>query len=188
MGMVVIVAIDPHQLFHENLGLVGYVARCLWQRPSVRRIGTRDDVEQIGSIGLLNATNTWREHGRFSTFACECIKNEILQAARGESRRWPDMRQLPDMEADENEPEHERVEDTALLRTLLARLSKSEKVVLQHRYCLLGLQKRKIPELAKRLKVCERRVLAIQACALNKLRGWIKDEEKLQKWLKGWME
>jgi RNA polymerase sigma factor (sigma-70 family) len=75
---------EQSRLPEDNLGLVFLVvSRLLAKNPVVRRLG-KDEAVSAGNVGLVKACNSHRfdpARGRFSTFACQAIRREILQHA-----------------------------------------------------------------------------------------------------------
>lgn len=64
---------QPEQFFEENMGLVHLVLRRYYPKAKYD-----EDMIQVGMIGLWKAVLNWDENkGAFSTFACQCIRNEI---------------------------------------------------------------------------------------------------------------
>ena len=79
------------ELVKQNLGLVGLVLKGI-----VKENQDRDDLFQIGSIGLIKAAQSFDESKKikFATYACQCIQNEILMEFRrqgGKSRNAPTL-------------------------------------------------------------------------------------------------
>ena len=79
------------ELVKQNLGLVGLVVKDL-----VKGNQNRDDLFQIGSIGLIKDANGFDEtkNIKFTTYAAQCIRNEILMEFRrqgGKSRNAPTL-------------------------------------------------------------------------------------------------
>lgn len=65
----------------ENIGLVHHVVQMLYATCQIQNnsIYDYDDFFQTGMIGLLNAAANYDEQkGKFSTYACTCIKNSII--------------------------------------------------------------------------------------------------------------
>src|SRR4051794_18055306 len=70
---------EAEPLVRANVGLVYYCLRRV--RPGV---AGEDDLEGEGMLALHRAALTWRpECGRFSTYACACIKGAMWRAANG---------------------------------------------------------------------------------------------------------
>lgn len=79
------------ELVKQNLGLVGLVVNGF-----VKDNQDRDDLFQIGSIGLIKAAHGFDEtkNIKFTTYAAQCIRNEILMEFRrqgGKSRNAPTL-------------------------------------------------------------------------------------------------
>ena len=91
------------ELVKQNLGLVGLIVKDL-----VKENQDRDDLFQIGSIGLIKAANGFDEtkNIKFTTYAAQCIQNEILmefRRQRGKSRNAPTLSfEAPIKENNEN--------------------------------------------------------------------------------------
>lgn len=77
------------ELVEQNLGLVWYIAKQLYNVATPRESFELNDMFQEGCIGLLKAVKTYKpEKGvKFSTYAGRCIKNEILMHFRKEGRK-----------------------------------------------------------------------------------------------------
>ena len=76
------------ELVKQNLGLVGVVLKGI-----VKENQDRDDLFQIGSIGLIKAAQSFDESKKikFATYACRCINNEILMEFRRRKRYSKDV-------------------------------------------------------------------------------------------------
>lgn len=78
--------LEQQKKVEENMGLVGKVIQDKVHGPYQFGIYSRDDLFQIGCIGLCKAAATDRG-GRFSTYAYRLIWNEICDALIYSSRR-----------------------------------------------------------------------------------------------------
>lgn len=77
---------DAKKLFEDNQKLVNYV---LWHYYS--QYGFDEDLYQEGSIGLWKACLTYKEsRSEFSTYAVNCIRNQILKVLQSQSRKTID--------------------------------------------------------------------------------------------------
>ena len=76
------------ELVKQNLGLVGLVLKGI-----VKENQDRDDLFQIGSIGLIKAAQSFDESKKikFATYACRCINNEIFMEFRRRKRYSKDV-------------------------------------------------------------------------------------------------
>ena len=82
----------------ENMGLVGMVLRDYVHDLPPDSVYTREDLYQIGCIGLCKAVQTDRsERGTaFSTYACRLIRTEIYDALEYSSRRGREQATAPE--------------------------------------------------------------------------------------------
>lgn len=67
-------------LVEQNLRLIDYVINKYTNESYTKAnpVLDREDLEQIGAIGLINAARNWDESkGNFATYAVTCIKNSI---------------------------------------------------------------------------------------------------------------
>lgn len=106
-------ALTPEQQVQveENMGLVGMVLRDYIHNPPPESLYTREDLYQIGCIGLCKAVQTDRSgYGTaFSTYACRLIRNEIYDALEYATRRGREQATAPeDMPAVKMEDELEQ--------------------------------------------------------------------------------
>ena len=71
------------RLIEHNLRLVAHIVK---KYQNVDE--DLDDLLSIGSIGLIKAVNTFDAgKGRFATYACRCIDNELLMMLRSRKKR-----------------------------------------------------------------------------------------------------
>lgn len=93
-------ALTPEQQVQveENMGLVGMVLRDYIHNPPPESLYTREDLYQIGCIGLCKAVQTDRSgYGTaFSTYACRLIRNEIYDALEYATRRGREQATAPE--------------------------------------------------------------------------------------------
>lgn len=69
---------NPEELYTANEGLVHYVLKTHYPDKQFD-----EDFHQIGRLGLWKACLTYdRDASRFSTYACKCIRNEIVMELR----------------------------------------------------------------------------------------------------------
>lgn len=92
---------EVDKLVQDNQGLVYHVAR----KSFCSRFGD-EDLIQCGFIGLWNAAKVWDEERPFSSFACICIRNAMLDYLRGESNRvfTMDIEEQDDIPDEKQEP------------------------------------------------------------------------------------
>lgn len=110
----------------ENMGLVGMVLRDYIHNLPPGSVYTREDLFQIGCIGLCKAVQTDRgECGTaFSTYACRLIRNEIYDALEYATRRGREQatasEDMPAIRMDDELEQH------MLCGELLDRLDRAE--------------------------------------------------------------
>lgn len=73
------------ELFEKNKALVFYTIKKLRLYPDESH--SMEDWEQIGNIGLWNAVKTYKNKTKFSTYAVNCIKNELVKEIDKISRK-----------------------------------------------------------------------------------------------------
>jgi RNA polymerase sporulation-specific sigma factor len=70
------------QLIEDNMKLVYHIVNR--QYPTYM---ADEDIIQTGMVGLCKAAESWnKEKGEFSTFACRCIQNEIINEFRSRKK------------------------------------------------------------------------------------------------------
>lgn len=110
----------------ENMGLVGDVLKKYIHSPPPGSVYSKEDLYQIGCIGLCKAVKSDKagHAGAFSTYACRLIRNEIYDALEYSTRRGREMATDPD------EMPHVRLEDDLeqhiLCGALLEQLNRAE--------------------------------------------------------------
>ncbi len=87
------------KLIVRNLRLVAHIAKKYYSST-----GDSDDLISIGTLGLIKATDTFRQNkkARFSTYAARCIENEILMELRSGKRRRSDVSVNEPLETDKS--------------------------------------------------------------------------------------
>ena len=179
------------ELVKQNLGLVGLVVKDL-----VKGNQNRDDLFQIGSIGLIKAANGFDEtkNIKFTTYAAQCIRNEILMEFRrqgGKSRNAPTLSfEAPikrnnegkklvvgDMIVDQKQNFEEQKECIELLEEVLNYII--NKLSFKERYIVLcragGITQ---DELAEQLQVSQSFTSRIEKNSIKKLKRFIKFNKK----------
>ena len=148
-----------------------------------------DDLLSIGSIGLIKAVNTFDAgKGRFATYACRCIDNELLMMLRsrkkrerevslyepiGQDKEGNEIRLLDIMEHSQTDVV-ERMELDNNVRNMLALLervlTKRERDIIIHRYGLYGEREMTQNEIGEYLGISRSYVSRIEKKALDKLK------------------
>lgn len=79
---------ERDRLFEENTGLINKVLSTVQCRISFTGMYDREDLYQLGCLGLLNAIDTYNpDKGvQFSTYAWVIIRNRIVNAVKKEYR------------------------------------------------------------------------------------------------------
>lgn len=116
-------ALTPAQqtLVTQNLGLVSHVIETCVSLPYNQSVYDYDDLYQIGCMGLCKAAATTTGKGKFSTYACKVIRNEIYNALIYAARRT----HLMYIEAMQ-ERGTENMDDTASSQAILESLERSK--------------------------------------------------------------
>ena len=134
------------RLIEHNLRLVAHIVK---KYQNVDE--DLDDLLSIGSIGLIKAVNTFDAgKGRFATYACRCIDNELLMMLRSRKKRERDVRNM-----------------LALLERVL---TKRERDIIIHRYGLYGEREMTQNEIGEYLGISRSYVSRIEKKALDKLK------------------
>ena len=179
------------ELVKQNLGLVGVVLKGI-----VKENQDRDDLFQIGSIGLIKAANGFDEtkNIKFTTYAAQCIRNEILMEFRrqgGKSRNAPTLSfEAPikennegkkllvgDMIVDQKQNFEEQKELIEMLEEVLNYTI--NKLEFKERYIVLyragGITQ---DELAEQLQVSQSFTSRIEKNSIKKLKRFVKFNKK----------
>lgn len=175
-------------LIERNLRLVAHVAK-----KYSSQVYTMDDFISIGTIGLIKAVNTYRSSKsvRLATYAAKCIENEILMSIRSSKKNASEVSLNVSIGTDKDgneislndilgtEPDAV-VDDISLklqvqnmLKALDKALTDREKLVLIHRYGILGNIPRTQREVASLLNISRSYVSRIEKKALEKMRAVI---------------
>jgi RNA polymerase primary sigma factor len=169
------------QIVRANLRLVVAMAR--------RRLGPHDDLaERVsdGNYALLRAVERFdfSRGNRFSTYTTWAIRNQFARALRGKDRRprcllgHKAFESAVDPGADEFErSDHQQRRREAFAR-LLDRLGDRERRILLGRYGIGGGDAKTLRQLGDELGITKERVRQIEARALEKLRQFVRTEER----------
>ena len=150
-----------------------------------------DDFISIGTIGLIKAVNTYRSSKsvRLATYAAKCIENEILMSIRAAKKNTAEVSLNVSIGTDKDgneislndilgtEPDavadniNLKLQIQHMLKTMDSILTKREKLVLIHRYGILGNIPRTQREVAAMLGISRSYVSRIEKKALEKLRA-----------------
>lgn len=172
------------RLIEHNLRLVAHIVK---KYQNVDE--DLDDLLSIGSIGLIKAVNTFDAgKGRFATYACRCIDNELLMMLRsrkkrerevslyepiGQDKEGNEIRLLDIMEHSQTDVV-ECMELDNNVRNMLALLervlTKRERDIIIHRYGLYGEREMTQNEIGEYLGISRSYVSRIEKKALDKLK------------------
>lgn len=173
-------------LIERNLRLVAHIAKKYSSQTH-----TMDDFISIGTIGLIKAVSTYRsgKSVRLATYAAKCIENEILMSIRSSRKNAAEVSLNVSIGTDKdgNEislndilgTEPDAVADNIslklqvqnMLRTVDQVLTDREKLVLIHRYGIMGQTPKTQREVASLLEISRSYVSRIEKKALEKMRA-----------------
>lgn len=173
-------------LIERNLRLVAHIAKKYSSQTH-----TMDDFISIGTIGLIKAVSTYRsgKSVRLATYAAKCIENEILMSIRSSRKNAAEVSLNVSIGTDKdgNEislndilgTEPDAVADNIslklqvqnMLRTIDQVLTDREKLVLIHRYGIMGQTPKTQREVASLLEISRSYVSRIEKKALEKMRA-----------------
>jgi len=163
------------RIVRANCGLVGYMVR-------LRGAGAPDlgEIESTAYEVLVRCVNVFdTTRGRFSTFACIAMSNELVRRRHREikhrQRNVPclDEQQL-DRVAGPPDPAEDQIDARQVRRLLRSRkvgLSRTEQLVLRRRFGLNGHGEQTLDQIGPLIGVTKERVRQIQLQALGKLRA-----------------
>ena len=171
-------------LIEHNLRLVAHIAK------KYSNSADSDDLISIGTIGLIKAVSTYKAgKGRLSTYAAECIKNEILMELRHIKKRQGDisLQETIGMDKEGNEVTLEEkiaddsrsIEETTdikmqiikLYKALKSCLTKRERTIIEMRYGIATGEEITQREIAQSMGISRSYVSRIETKALKKLRN-----------------
>lgn len=177
-------------LIERNLRLVAHIAKKYTSASH-----TTDDFISIGTIGLIKAVNTYRSgrSTRLATYAARCIENEILMVIRSSKKTASEVSiNVPiGTDKDGNEislndilgTEPDAIADDLNLKIQIGHmidalrdvLDEREKIILIHRYGILGTEPKTQREVAAHLGISRSYVSRIEKKAMEKLRSALHD-------------
>lgn len=171
-------------LISHNLRLVAHVVKKYYAAP-----GGQDDMISIGTIGLIKAVDTFRPERkvRFSSYASQCIENELRMHLRHTRREGTPLSLQEPLESRANDsgtltladvlPDSAAMEEDCEQRDLAVRLRQLVKAlpqrdarILAMRYGLGGEKEQTQQEVARRLGISRSYVSRIEKRALHALR------------------
>ena len=173
-------------LIERNLRLAAHIAKKYSSQSH-----TMDDFISIGTIGLIKAVNTYRSSRsvRLATYAAKCIENEILMSIRASKKNSSEVSLNVSIGTDKDgneislndilgtEPDAVaddislKIQVQQMINTMNKVLSERERLVLIHRYGILGRVPRTQREVAAILGISRSYVSRIEKKALEKMRS-----------------
>ena len=173
-------------LIERNLRLEAHIAKKYSSQSH-----TMDDFISIGTIGLIKAVNTYRSSRsvRLATYAAKCIENEILMSIRASKKNSSEVSLNVSIGTDKDgneislndilgtEPDAVaddislKIQVQQMINTMNKVLSERERLVLIHRYGILGRVPRTQREVAAILGISRSYVSRIEKKALEKMRA-----------------
>ncbi len=156
-------------LIERNLRLVVYIAKKFEMSSS-----SIDDLISIGSIGLIKAVKTFKveKNIKLATYASKCIENEILMHLRKTNKIKGEISldEPLNVDYDGNElllsdvlgtgfdPVKEKIEkdvDIEILSIAVDKLEEIQKHIINHRFGLMGKEKKTQKELAEMMDISQ---------------------------------
>ena len=173
-------------LIERNLRLAAHIAKKYSSQSH-----TMDDFISIGTIVLIKAVNTYRSSRsvRLATYAAKCIENEILMSIRASKKNSSEVSLNVSIGTDKDgneislndilgtEPDAVaddislKIQVQQMINTMNKVLSERERLVLIHRYGILGRVPRTQREVAAILGISRSYVSRIEKKALEKMRA-----------------
>lgn len=178
---------QKNKLAQENFNCVYHVAR------SFSNTGIAfDELMSVALVGYAKALENFEEDRttKFSTYAINCMKNEILFFLKKERIKHQgtlslnsvlatdkngNQLSLEEIVSDEfkieNNPEKKVVQDEKIekLKSLVSSLSEKEKLIICHRYELLGYDSKTQKEIAELVGMSQANVSKIEKAILDRL-------------------
>lgn len=178
-------------LIEHNLRLVVHVAR-KYTVPGC----TPEDLVNIGAVGLIKAIETYRMGSgtALATYAARCVENEILMALRAAKKRRGDISLSEPLGTDGEgndisfmdilgtpgdvveEEVHRRV-TMDRVRSLMKKLPRRERTVLELRYGLLDGKAHHQHEIARHLNISRSYVSRVEKHAIQMIKDWLQRGE-----------
>ena len=173
-------------LIERNLRLAAHIAKKYSSQSH-----TMDDFILIGTIGLIKVVNTYSSSRsvRLATYAAKCIENEILMSIRASKKNSSEVSLNVSIGTDKDgneislndilgtEPDAVaddislKIQVQQMINTMNKVLSERERLVLIHRYGILGRVPRTQREVAAILGISRSYVSRIEKKALEKMRA-----------------
>jgi RNA polymerase sporulation-specific sigma factor len=172
-----------NELVEHNLRLVAHIIKKYYSN-----LNDQDDLISIGTIGLIKAVNTFDSSKgiRLSSYAARCIENEVLMFFRSSKKSAQDisMNEPIDTDKDGNaltlmdvmstednilEDLDSKIKSEQLKRYIYEVLSPRERIIIELRYGLTGINPLTQREVAKKLGISRSYVSRIEKKSLSAL-------------------
>ena len=180
-------------LIERNLRLVAHIVKKYYAVSS-----DQEDLISIGTIGLIKGISTFdaSKGARLATYAARCVENEILMYFRSQRKSAQDVSLSDQLETSDEgaalslmdvvaedwdllETVSRRESVNAVCRGVRACLTEQERLVIELRYGLGGRNPLRQREVAERTGISRSYVSRIEKKALEKLRDWMTQGEKV---------
>lgn len=194
---MLLTAQEKNVIAEENFNLLYYVAN------KFSNTGIPyDDLIGIGTIGYTKALNTYdlKKGAKFSTYAINCIRNEILHFLRKEKKHIQNTvlsgnslytdsegNSLAIEDTISTNTNNETIEDKILLKEdieilmeTIKRLPEREQFIIKNRYGLLGKQTLTQNKLAEKLGMSQANISKLEQSIIKKLFRLLKGKIKLE--------
>lgn len=178
---------EQEKIATENYKLIHYVLKG-FQNTGI----SYDELESVGDLGFAKALASFNKMKgiRFSTYAINCIKNEVLFFLRKEKKHLNTVSfnkellndgkgntftledTLEDTKFSEYGIDHDLLEEeqkSALLRAI-KQLNQDEQYIMSYRYGICGLKAKTQKELATEMEMSQANISKIQRNCLKKLK------------------
>lgn len=187
---------ERERIAEENYSLIHYVARSYVQSGV-----SYEELVGAATIGFVKALNaySYEKDAKFSTFAINCMKNEVLLLLRKElkhqrhcvsmdtvlsksSKNGRDLTLEDVICTEEGSMDDQLVfeEEKELLLKVIEQLSEKEKYILMHRYGLCGVTVKTQKEVAKEVGMSQANVSKVERSIVKRVRVLVNKEKKLR--------
>ena len=174
-------------LIERNLRLVAHIVKKYYTA-----VRDQDDLISIGTIGLIKAIDTYKiENGaKFATYACTCVRNEILMYFRatkkiqaetsiyepidvdkdGNPLTYIDLISSEDTIADDLDA---KIKSDYAYKIIGTKLTERERQIIEMRYGIGNIRPKTQKEVAVKLDISRSYVSRIEKQALAKIREYL---------------
>lgn len=89
---------NNQEFIEENIKLVYFFINKYY--PSFSK---DEDIIQCGMLGLCKAAKKWKQEGEFSSYACQCILNEVRTELRNRAKKQVEISLESLLEGNDND-------------------------------------------------------------------------------------